>query len=109
TGLGLSTVRGIVENHQGFVEFKTIVGRGSSFRIYLPAAEGAETVNASPSTRVLPPGRGELILVVDDERHIRDMTFTILTRNRYRAILAADGAEAAVLFAQRAAEIKLVI
>jgi two-component system cell cycle sensor histidine kinase/response regulator CckA len=47
--------------------------------------------------------------VVDDERHIRDMTFTMLTRSRYRVLLAADGAEAAVIFAQRAAEIRLVI
>ena len=109
TGLGLSTVRGIVENHNGFVEFSTALGRGTSFRIFLPAAEGVEAVHASPSPQSPPPGRGELILVVDDERHIRDMTFTMLTRSRYRVLLAADGAEAAVIFAQRAAEIKLVI
>jgi two-component system cell cycle sensor histidine kinase/response regulator CckA len=109
TGLGLSTVRGIVENHNGFIEFSTALGRGSSFRIYLPAAEGIEAVHANPSTQPLPPGKGELILVVDDERHIRDMTFTMLTRSRYRVLLAADGAEAAVVFAQRAAEIRLVI
>lgn len=64
---------------------------------------------AELTTSGLTPGKGELILVVDDERQIRDMTFTILTRNRYRVILAADGAEAAVVFAQRAAEIRLVI
>jgi two-component system cell cycle sensor histidine kinase/response regulator CckA len=109
TGLGLSTVRGIIESHHGFVEFSTAVGRGTSFRIHLPAADGVEAVHASPSVRPLPPGRGELILVVDDERHIRDMTFTMLTRSRYRVILAADGAEAAAVFAQRAAEIRLVI
>jgi two-component system, cell cycle sensor histidine kinase and response regulator CckA len=56
-----------------------------------------------------PPGKGELILVVDDERNIRDMTVTMLARNGYRAILAADGAEAVMVFAQRAAEIRLVI
>jgi PAS domain S-box-containing protein len=109
TGLGLSTVRGIIDSHHGFVEFSTAVGRGTSFRIYLPAADGVEAVHASPSALPLPPGRGELILVVDDERHIRDMTFTMLTRSRYRVILAADGAEAAVVFGQRAAEIRLVI
>jgi DNA-binding response OmpR family regulator len=47
--------------------------------------------------------------VVDDEAHIRDMTYTMLTRNRYRVILASDGAEAAMVYAQRAAEIRLVI
>jgi signal transduction histidine kinase/CheY-like chemotaxis protein len=109
TGLGLSTVRGIIESHNGFVQFMTALGSGSSFHIYLPAAEGAATDRHSPTSRPLPPGRGELILVVDDERHIRDMTMTMLTRNGYRAILAADGAEAASVFAQRAAEIRLVI
>jgi two-component system cell cycle sensor histidine kinase/response regulator CckA len=109
TGLGLSTVRGIIENHHGFVEFSTTLGRGSVFRIYLPAAENIEAEHFKTPTQPLPPGKGELILVVDDERHIRDMTFTMLTRNRYRVILAADGAEAVVVFAQRAAEIRLVI
>jgi PAS domain S-box-containing protein len=109
TGLGLSTVRGIVENHSGFVEVYTAVGRGSTFRIYLPAAEGVVTDRLAAPARKLPQGKGELILVVDDERHIRDMTMTMLSRHGYRVLIAADGAEAAVIFAQRAAEIRLVI
>ena len=109
TGLGLSTVRGIVENHNGFIDFKTAIGRGSTFSIYLPAAEGPDMDRSHPAPRTLPPGKGELILVVDDERHIREMTLTMLTRAGYRVLLAADGAEAAVIFAQRAAEIRLVI
>ena len=109
TGLGLPTVRGIIENHNGFVEFKTVVGQGTSFRIFLPAAEGAETDHPGQDAGPLPPGKGELILVVDDERHIREMTFAVLTRRGYRVALAADGAEAALVFAQRAAEIRLVI
>jgi two-component system cell cycle sensor histidine kinase/response regulator CckA len=109
TGLGLSTVRGIIENHHGFVEVTTSPGRGSTFRIFLPAAEGAIADRSNKPLRPLPPGKGELILVVDDEHHIREMTSTMLTRNGYRVILASDGAEAAVVFAQRAAEIRLVI
>jgi PAS domain S-box-containing protein len=110
TGLGLSTVRGIVENHGGFIEVFTAVGRGSTFRVYLPAAEAPTTsARIGAPSRTVQPGRGELILVVDDERHIREMTMTMLTRNGYRVILAADGAEAAMVFAQRAAEIRLVI
>lgn len=110
TGLGLSTVRGIVDGHGGFAEVLTVVGRGTSFRVYLPAAESelAER-NAVPNAPSQQSGRGELILVVDDERHIREMTRTMLTRKGYRVIVAADGAEAAVIFAQRAAEIRLVI
>jgi two-component system, cell cycle sensor histidine kinase and response regulator CckA len=109
TGLGLSTVRGIIENHNGFIEVTTTPGRGTSFRVYLPAAEGADIDKLNAVPHKLPPGRGELILVVDDERHIRDMTMTMLTRSGYRVILAEDGAEAAMIFANRAAEIRLVI
>jgi two-component system, cell cycle sensor histidine kinase and response regulator CckA len=109
TGLGLSTVRGIIENHQGFIDVKTVIGRGSTFRIFLPAVEDVPTGGSRPPMRTLAEGKGELILVVDDERHIREMTLTMLTRHGYRVILAADGAEAVALFAQRAAEIRLVI
>lgn len=109
TGLGLSTVRGIVETHQGFIQVKTELGRGSSFRIYLPAAESELADGVPAPLRSLPQGNGELILVVDDEQEIRDMTSEILDRFGYRVVTASDGAEAAALFAQRATEIRLVI
>jgi len=109
TGLGLSTVRGIIEAHNGFIEVVTAPGAGSTFRIFLPATEGTTIEGGSAPPHSLPPGKGELILVVDDEQPIREMTLTTLTRNGYRVILAADGAEAAMVFAQRAAEIRLVI
>jgi two-component system cell cycle sensor histidine kinase/response regulator CckA len=109
TGLGLSTVRGIIENHNGFVNVQTSVGRGTVFTVYLPAAENGARDHATVSPIPARQGGGELILVVDDERHIREMTSTMLTRHGYRVILAADGADAAAVFAQRAAEIRLVI
>lgn len=109
TGLGLSTARGIIENHNGFIQVATAVGQGASFRIFLPAVEGAATDRLSPAARSMPTGKGELILVVDDERHFREMTHAMLTRSGYRVILAGDGAEAARVFAQWAAEIRLVI
>jgi two-component system, cell cycle sensor histidine kinase and response regulator CckA len=109
TGLGLSTVRGIIENHKGFIEVVTVVGRGATFRIFLPATEGMPADALKTPTRHLPAGKGELILVVDDERNIREMTKTTLTRNGYRVLLANDGAQAAIVFAEHAAEIRLVV
>ncbi|MEO7414953.1 MAG: response regulator [Opitutaceae bacterium] len=109
TGLGLSTVRGIVKSHGGFVEVQTELGRGTSFRAYFPAAE-----NAAPTASIeqyRPPARahGELILVVEDSADIREMTAAMLTRQGYRVVLAADGAEAVTKFNQRGDEIRLVI
>lgn len=109
TGLGLSTTRGIIKNHQGFIHVRTAIGKGTAFRVFIPAAEGVVTTPLLAAQRDLPPGRGELILVVDDECHIRELTQTVLTRNGYRVVLAADGAEAVMIFAERAAEIRLVI
>jgi len=110
TGLGLSTVRSIVENHNGFISLRTQAGRGSTFRVYLPAAE--VPANGAAGDLVPPKGdrgNGELILVVDDELQIRDITAAMLSRNGYRVLTAADGAEAVALFATRSSEISVLI
>ncbi len=110
TGLGLSTVRGIVANHSGFVTVESVVGRGTVFRVYLPAADPGAAVSDTQSAQALPPpGRGELIMVVDDEANVRQMTSTILSRHGYQVITANDGSEAVALFASRLKEIDLVI
>jgi PAS domain S-box-containing protein len=109
TGLGLSTVRGIVLNHHGFTELHTDVGRGTTFRVFLPAVEGEspQTISASPFD--IPDGHGELILLVDDNAPIRDMGTTILEKHGYRVVSCVDGVEAILLFIARAGEISLVI
>jgi PAS domain S-box-containing protein len=107
TGLGLSTVRGIVEGHSGFVTVQTIVGRGTTFRAYLPPAEGI--LAPAAVTSQAPRGNGELVLVVDDDALVRVTTTTLLTRHGYRVLVAGDGAEALVLFKARKGEIALVI
>ena len=108
TGLGLSTVRGVIKNHEGFIQLDTTLGKGSSFRIYLPAIE-TKVGPPSFSSSTAPRGNGELILVVDDEAPIRDMIGSMLTRHGYRVLVAADGAEATAFFAKHANEIRLVI
>lgn len=109
TGLGLSTVRGIVAGHRGFIELHSEVGRGTTFRVFLPALE-----NESPRHRTASPfastqGQGELILVVDDDAAIREIISAILGRNGYRVVCCGDGVEAVTLFGLRGAEVSLVV
>ncbi len=111
TGLGLSTVRGIVETHGGFVSLQTTPGKGTSFRIYFPAEVSPPSIDAAPvsTPAIQARGNGDLILVVDDEPSIRNMSAAILTRHGYRVLTAADGAEGVSLFAPRSREIRIVV
>jgi CheY-like chemotaxis protein len=109
TGLGLSTALGIVRGHGGFINVYSEPGRGTRFSVFLPAAETAQTKQALQQQDDLPVGRGELILVVDDEASIRDITKTTLEAYGYRVQTANDGTEAVAAFAPRAAEINAVL
>ncbi|HVU33448.1 MAG TPA: ATP-binding protein, partial [Opitutaceae bacterium] len=109
TGLGLSTVVGIVRSHGGWVTFDSRVGEGTRFDIFLPAQPGARIVPGEPESPLPPRGNDELILVVDDEEGIRRVLADALRRHGYRVLMAADGAEAASVFARQPAEIRLVI
>ncbi len=110
TGLGLSTVRSIVENHHGFISLNTQAGRGTTFRVFLPAADISAKERISDAVQAKRHlGRGELILIVDDEPHIREMIASMLSRNGYRVVTAGDGTEAVAIFATRSTEISLLI
>jgi PAS domain S-box-containing protein len=109
TGLGLPTVRGIVTQHRGVVSAESTVGRGSTFHVYLPAAESAAVGPTAPVGGSAPRGAGELILLVDDEETIRAAGSAILTAHGYRVITAGDGSEGVAAFSAHADEIALVI
>ena len=110
TGLGLSTVLAIVRSHAGFVNVYSELGMGSTFKVYLPAlASSAAEQTSGPEPVALPRGNGELILVVDDEAPILNITRQTLEVFGYRVITAVDGAHAIGLFAQRSAEISVVL
>jgi PAS domain S-box-containing protein len=108
TGLGLSTAIGIVKSHDGFINVYSEPGRGTQFKIYLPAAGSVFSSLADTST-ALRVGNGELILVVDDEIAIREIAKGTLEAYGYRALTAADGTEAVALYAQHKNEIKVIL
>jgi two-component system cell cycle sensor histidine kinase/response regulator CckA len=109
TGLGLATVMGIVRSHHGFVNVYSEVGKGTQFTLYLPAFESSPVQQSPPARSGLISGRGELILVVDDEQAIREITKTTLETFNYQVLTADDGAQAVGLFARHLGEIKAVL
>ena len=107
TGLGLSTVKTIVKNHGGFINLYSKPGEGTVFKIYLPALQ--QEAYIQPSRETLPAGNGELIMIIDREPTICNITKTTLENYGYQALTASDGFEAIALYAQNKHEINTVL
>jgi two-component system cell cycle sensor histidine kinase/response regulator CckA len=108
TGLGLAVVHGIVEEHQGRISIESAVNVGSSFLVELPCLEWEEEdVAQKPHTQV-PVGRGELILLAEDFRQVREIVAAALTGLGYRVLQAGSGGQCLEL-AEAEAEIALFI
>jgi PAS domain S-box-containing protein len=111
TGLGLSTVMAIVRSHGGFITVASEMGKGTQFKVYLPAQSIARIAEPAPvkPVRRLPKGRGQSVLVVDDEASIREVAQSMLGRYGYEVILAEDGAQAVELYTAHRERIAVVI
>ena len=107
TGLGLSVVYGVVQNHKGFIDLESEPGRGTTFSLAFP-----HTAGIAPETRKrrprLPHGT-EHILVVDDEAHLCEVAKDILTNLGYTVYLAHNGQEGVDFYRTRQASIDLVL
>lgn len=111
TGLGLATVYGIVKQNNGFVNVYTEVGRGSTFRIYLPIyGEGEEQTEDSFEERyTVPYGKGETLFVVEDEPDVLDITKAMLETLNYKVHTAKNPAEALRFLEDYEGEIDLIL
>ena len=107
SGLGLSTVMSIVKSHGGFVNVSSQLRQGTTVEVYLPAFN--KTCTSTVEALKLPTGNGELVLVVDDEAAIRQMTRTCLESYSYRVLTATNGIDAIAHYTQYQDEICVVL
>jgi len=93
TGLGLATVYGVVQSHQGAIQTESKLHEGTTFRIYLPL-HGDQTIKSANNSGHMPNGHGETVLLVDDEPIVLTTTSALLTHLNYRVITAQNGLDA---------------
>jgi PAS domain S-box-containing protein len=109
TGLGLSTVYGIVQQSGGAISVSSREGEGTTFVVYLPSVQAEADDPPEASAQVEQAGGNETILVVEDEEAVRRLLHAILERLGYSVIEAADGEEALTIWAEQASRVDLVI
>jgi len=109
TGLGLATVYGIVQQHEGWIEVESEPGQGAMFKIFLPVSKKKTDVHSVPQSGTQIKGGTETILLVEDEPAVRRLARSILQRHGYRVFEAESGLKALPIWNERPAEFDLLL
>jgi CheY-like chemotaxis protein len=109
TGLGLATVYGIVKQNSGDIWVYSEIGKGTTFKVYLPRVDGESPSHASPATAGELRRGSETVLVVEDEKGVRQLIVTVLKQHGYQVLEAGDSLEAVQVSEKHPGEIALLI
>lgn len=109
TGLGLSTVYGIVQQSGGYLRVDSQPGQGATFRIFLPRVEGEPERETRPRRPAQPAGGSETILLVEDEDSVRELAARILQENGYQVLAEASAEQAQKLWDRHGTSIDLLV
>jgi hypothetical protein len=110
--LGLSILYGIVKQHEGWIEVESQPGRGSTFRLFFPVIDGARHTDRDGAQRPSPlpvRGKGESVLVVEDEEMVREFASNVLKENGYEVTESTNGTEALHLCKNAQKKIQLLL
>lgn len=109
-GLGLSVVHGIIKQHKGLIQVESILDQGTTFKIYLPAQQNKPVKNDDPSTeKLFVAGRGEKILVVEDEKSVREFLNKALIKAGYSVFVAENSEKAIKIFNREKGDLHLIL
>jgi len=109
TGLGLATVYGIVKQHQGWVEVESTVGKGTTFRIYIPYVAEERSATEKSAVPIIVRGGTETILLVEDEKPVRELVARVLQKQGYTVLQAGTGGEAVEVWRAHKDKIHLLL
>ncbi|MCG8604237.1 response regulator, partial [bacterium] len=109
SGFGLTVAKEILDAHDGHMQVRSKLGKGTSVSIFVPTAQAIQLVEPQDEVHKDIQGNGRVVMVVDDEPELREMAKSIFERKGFRVLLADSGENAIKLFNQNASNIELVI